>query len=87
MAAADVELTDEDGGTWHQHLECVAPPWWPHTIGYSAGSWRDGGSMVSYPGTDEIVIEWDEFDWSTQPFEHTTYDGRALRRRSAGPST
>ena len=79
MAAADVELTDADGGVWHQHLESIGPPWWPHTIGYSAGSWRDGGSMVSYPGTDELVIEWDEFDWSTQPFDHTTYDGRALQ--------
>ena len=79
MTSADVELTDASGGVWRQRLDCVGPPWWPHTIGYGAGSWRDGGSMVSYPGTDEVVIEWDEFDWSTQPFDHTTYDGRTLR--------
>ena len=35
--------------------------------------------MASYPGTDDVVIEWDEFDWRTQPFDHTTYDGRTLR--------
>ena len=27
----------------------------------------------------KFSLQWDEFDWSTQPFDHTTYDGRALR--------
>ena len=78
MMAAEVELTDVDGKVWRQQLECIGAPWWPHTIGYGAGSWKDGGSMVSYPGSDETVIEWDEFDWRQQPFDHVTYDGRTL---------
>jgi hypothetical protein len=76
---ATVKLTDADGGVWTQELEDVGTPWWPHTIGYGAGSWKDGGSMASYPGTDEVVVEWDDFDFSVQPFEHTTYDGRQVK--------
>jgi hypothetical protein len=78
MRAATVTLTDRDGGEWVQQLEGVGMPWWPFTIGYGAGSWRDGGSMVSYAGTDDVVIEEDRFDWSEQPFDHVTYDGRRL---------
>ncbi len=73
--SADVVLTDADGGRWTQHLENVGTPWWPFTIGYGAGSWKDGGSLATYPGTDDVVVEWDEFDFSVQPFEHTAYDG------------
>ena len=76
---ATVKLTDADGGVWTQELEDVGTPWWPHTIGYGAGSWKDGGSMASYPGTDDVVVEWDDFDFSAQPFEHTTYDGRQVK--------
>ena len=79
MREANVVLTDVDGGKWTQHLESVGSPWWPHTIGYGAGSWKDGGSMVTYPGTDDVVVEWDEFDFSVQPFDHVTYDGRTVR--------
>jgi hypothetical protein len=79
MTGAKLELTDADGGTWTQQLECVGAPWWPFTIGYHGGSWRDGGSIATYTGTDDVVAEWDEFDWSEQPFDHVTYDGRTLQ--------
>ena len=78
-SAPRVKLIDADGGVWTQELEDVGTPWWPHTIGYGAGSWKDGGSMASYPGTDDVVVEWDDFDFSVQPFEHTTYDGRQVK--------
>lgn len=78
FAAADVELTDSYGGVWTQRLENVGHPWWPHTIGYGAGSWTDGGSLATYADTDEELIEWDELDISVQPFPHTTYDGRTV---------
>ena len=86
MTGADVVLTDAAGATWTQRVEPVGSPWWPHPIGYGAGSWRDGGSMASYPGTDDVVVEYDEFDWSDQPFAHTTYDGRTLPRVRARPA-
>jgi hypothetical protein len=79
LRQADVTLVDEAGRTWHQRIEDVGTPWWPHTIGYGAGSWKDGGSLASYPGTDEVVMEYDDFNFSVQPFEHTTYDGRTVR--------
>jgi hypothetical protein len=75
---ADVVLTDAGGATWTQQLENVGTPWWPHTIGYGAGSWKDGGSLATYAGTDEVVLEWDDFDFSVQPFQHLTYDGRTV---------
>jgi hypothetical protein len=76
--SAEIELTDRDGGVWHQHLEDVGTPWWPHTIGYGAGSWKDGGSMASYAGVEDLSFEWDSFDFSTQPFRHDAYDGRNI---------
>lgn len=76
---ATLELTDEVGGVWVQTLESVGTPWWPHTIGYGAGSWSDGGSMATYAGTDATTSEWDEFDFSDQPFDHVAYDGRIIR--------
>lgn len=78
FAAADLTLTDADGGTWAQRLENVGTPWWPHTIGYGAGSWRDGGSIATYAGTEDVLVEHDDFDFAVQPFQHTTYDGRTV---------
>jgi hypothetical protein len=79
MQTGKVTLKDINGDSWQMELEAAGKPWWPHTIGYGEGSWKDGGSMVSYPGTDEVQLEWDEFDWSEQPFEHETYGGQKLK--------
>lgn len=78
LKRATVTLTDVHGGVWTQLIEDVGTPWWPHTIGYGAGSWRDGGSLATYAGTEDVVVEADDFDFSVQPFRHTTYDGRTV---------
>ena len=78
MRSASLVLTDRDGGQWSQQLDNVGTPWWPHTIGYRGGSWTDGGSMVTYAGTEDVTVEWDEFDFSSQPFRHVAYDGQTL---------
>lgn len=82
MKTITVDLTDAEGGVWHAELEAAVQPWYPHTIGYDLGSWRDGGSIYTYAGTDDPVLEWDEFDLSVQPFDHTTHDGRVLKGRT-----
>lgn len=48
--------------------------WVPSTIGYQAGSWKDSGSMRTYHGPG-VSVEFDEFDFSTQPVDHELYDG------------
>jgi len=75
LERALITLTDEDGGTWRQTFEPSGQPWNPHPIGYGPGSWKDGGSMYTYHGPG-IQQEWDSFDWSRQPYDHTSYDGR-----------
>jgi hypothetical protein len=74
LRRATITLRDSNGGTWVQYVEPVAPPWVTSTIGYQAGSWRDGGSMRTYHGPG-VSLEWDEFEIATQPFAHTVYDG------------
>lgn len=74
LAGATITLTDRDGGTWIQEVEPVGPPWVTSTIGYQGGSWKDGGSMRTYHGPG-VTVEWDEFDFSVQPLDHTRYDG------------
>ncbi len=73
-----VILTDAAGGLWRQELKVVSPPWSPVTIGYDKGSWKDGGSIHTWHGDDEIVLEFDEFDFSRQPARHERYDGRVI---------
>ncbi|KOS58203.1 hypothetical protein [Rhodococcus rhodochrous] len=74
LAGATITLTDSDGGIWTQKVEPVGPPWVTSTIGYQGGSWKDGGSMRTYHGPG-VSLEWDEFDFGTQPFDHVRYDG------------
>lgn len=78
LRRAVITLTDRAGGTWTQTVEPAASPWVTSTIGYQAGSWRDGGSMRTYHGPG-VSIEWDEFDFADQPVEHTQYDGTVQR--------
>jgi hypothetical protein len=72
-------LTDDTGAHWKQVYTPASPGWNPVTIGYGAGSWKDGGSMFTYHGVDGLTQEWDDFDFSRQPYEHTLYHGPTLR--------
>lgn len=81
-----VFLEDEHGGQWLQEMEIRTPGWHPFTIGYAKGSWKDGGTMVTYRGADAPAVEWDDFDFSPQPVDHTTYDGTVIRGMSAPES-
>jgi hypothetical protein len=50
-------------------------------MGYTPGSWEDGGTFHTYHGAEVLAIEWDEFDFSKQPFRYTPYavSGAAAR--------
>jgi hypothetical protein len=74
LQRAELRLVDVEGGVWRQEYTPAAPPWVTSTIGYQAGSWRDGGSMRTWhgPGT---TVEWDEFYVADQPLNHVLYDG------------
>ncbi|MBD0859829.1 hypothetical protein IA539_01170 [Gordonia sp. zg691] len=71
-------LTDTDGGEWVQEVEPACLPWITSTIGYQAGSWKDGGSMRTYHGPG-VSLEWDDVDGRRQPFDHTRHDGVVQR--------
>ncbi len=71
-------LTDEAGGLWVQTYVPTSS-WHPLTIGYGAGSFKDGGSMFTYHGVEGLVQEWDDFDFSTQPYDHTMYNGDVMK--------
>lgn len=74
LTGARIVLTDAAGGEWTQDVRPAGPPWVTSTIGYQAGSWRDGGSMRTYHGPG-VSLEFDAFDVGTQPFDHELYDG------------
>jgi hypothetical protein len=77
ISHAKIVLIDSDGGEWLQELTPVGMPWVAETMGYDKGSWKDGGSMRTYHGIG-VTLEWDEFDFTKQPFTHTMYDGTVL---------
>lgn len=68
-----IELRDEQDRLWVQHMEIASPPWVPHTMGYTAGSWKDGGTLHTYHGNEQLALEWDDFDFAQQPFDYTPY--------------
>jgi hypothetical protein len=76
LKSAVLHLQDEQGRAWQQRFEVAAPPWVPQTMGYTPGSWKDGGTMHTYHGSEELALEWDDFDFSRQPFEYTAYPPR-----------
>jgi hypothetical protein len=78
LARARIVLTDADGGEWVQHVEPACLPWVTSTIGYQAGSWKDGGSMRTFHGPG-VSLEWDDIDVSVQPFDHVQHDGTVQR--------
>ena len=73
LRRAVITLTDTQGREWRQELEPAAPAWVPQTMGYTPGSWKDGGTFHSYHGSETLATEWDEFDFSRQPFSYTPY--------------
>lgn len=68
-----VYLTDDQDRPWIHHLEVASPPWVVQTMGYTTGSWKDGGTMHTYHGSETLAMEWDDFDFSVQPFDYTPY--------------
>lgn len=38
-------------------------PWVVQTMGYHPGSWSDGGTFFTYHGSEELALEWDQFDF------------------------
>ncbi|MDX6235094.1 MAG: hypothetical protein QOH68_4261 [Nocardioidaceae bacterium] len=74
LARAKITLTDQHGDEWVQYVEPACLPWVTSTIGYQAGSWKDGGSMRTYHGPG-VSVEWDEIEVGTQPFDHVLHNG------------
>jgi hypothetical protein len=79
LAGGSLELEDEHGRAWHQEFEVASPPWATFPIGYYEGTWRDGGNIHTYHGPEDPYVEWDTIDFSRQPADHQTYDGRAYK--------
>jgi hypothetical protein len=81
LARGRLFLIDEAGGEWRQEICVASPPWIPMTMGYTPGSWKDGGTFSTYHGSEELAFEWDEFDFSRQPVLYTPYQvsGAAAR--------
>jgi hypothetical protein len=68
-----MSIVDSEGGHWTQELNAVGPPWVGQTSGYYPGGWKDGGNVHTYHGSEELALEWDEFDFSSQPVLHKFY--------------
>jgi hypothetical protein len=82
VTSGKVMLTDERGGQWSLDIEVKAPPHVLGQIGYHVGAWRDGGTIHTYHGASP-AMEWDEFDFSRQPCEHT-FPGSGVKRTVFG---
>lgn len=78
LSRATWQLTDDEGGTWTQVYESGPGAWNPLTIGYMAGSWKDGGSMFTYAGSEGVTQESDRFDFTGLTYDHTLYGGFQL---------
>lgn len=70
---ATIYITDSVNREWTQTFEVVCPPWLVQTNGYSVGAWKDGGTFHTYHGSEELALEWDDFDFSNQPVAYTPY--------------
>ena len=73
LKKATLYLTDTQERSWRQVFEVASPPWVVQTMGYHPGSWKDGGTFFTYHGSEELAMEFDEFDFSKQPFPFTPY--------------
>jgi hypothetical protein len=77
LAGGDLEFLDEQGRTWTQTFETASVGWTTFPIGYYLGTWRGGGNIHTYHGVEGVHTEHDVIDFSTQPADHQTYDGRS----------
>jgi len=77
-----VRLIDADGGTWTLEMEAGPTPHVLGQIGYHVGAWSDGGTIHTWHGRSP-AMEWDEFDFSKQPCEHT-FPGNGEKRSVYG---
>ena len=73
LDSVDLDVTDTEGAPWRMRYDIAALPWVPYTLGYTAGSWKDGGTFNTFHGSEELAIEWDELDATEQPFHYTPY--------------
>ena len=72
MTEGVVTLTDSAGGEWRIELQVPLPPHVIGQVGYHIGAWHDGGTIATWHGRSP-ALEWDEFDFSVQPFKYTPY--------------
>jgi len=81
LKKALITLRDRQERIWRQEFEVASPPWVVQTMGAMPGSWKDGGTFHTYHGSEELALEWDEFDFSVQPVAYTPYrvSGEAAR--------
>jgi len=82
MTGGTLTLTDEAGGQWHLAIEIPLMPHVIGQIGYHVGAWSDGGTIHTYHGKSP-AMEWDEFDFSSQPCNHT-FPGTGETRKVFG---
>lgn len=66
-------LKDSEGCDWKQVFDIETPPWVVQPMGAFPGSWKDGGTFFTYHGSEELAIEWEQADYSIQPFEYTPH--------------
>lgn len=66
-------LKDAQGGDWKQVFDIETPPWVVQPMGAFPGSWKDGGTFFTYHGSEELAFEWEDADYSVQPFEYTPH--------------
>jgi hypothetical protein len=73
LKKATFKLKDAQGREWRQVFGIETPPWIVQPMGAFPGSWKDGGTFFTYHGSEELAIEFDEGDFSKQPFEYKPY--------------
>ncbi len=76
LSGGTLNFRDHLGRPWEQRFEVMSPPWVPQTTGYTPGGWTDGGTIHTYHGNEELAMEWDDFDFSQQPFDYKPYPPR-----------
>lgn len=83
LTGGELVLTDENGGEWRHTFDVPLPPHVLGQVGYHVGAWTDGGTIHTYHGPANPAMEWDEFDFSVQPCEHT-FPGSGETRKVFG---
>jgi hypothetical protein len=80
VTGGTLAITDAEGGQWKVAFEVTAPPYVIVPVGYHLGSWRDGGNIHTYHGSQDPYLEWDEFNFSEQPAAHMLYGETQARK-------